>query len=471
MSSDQRKGQEAEAKALNGDEDAESPARPDQGLEKEAAAETAGGGDAAVPGAEEQFPEGDADTSFIDLPLPLDLEDRVQYLNNKLKNLPDVSKIKPLKELALIGKLDSLRYILPLSRYTSEFVRKIARASVIKIILRTIREDADKAELGIQKKKNLVSFLIGLDKKYRHLLDLQLHDQEIIKKILDILIQEDLTFTARSLAEIICDSEQKVRTMAVKIIAEMIEEKESTILVKLLSDKDPHVRAKVIESLAALGNRNVIGILMKYKRDADHDVRANTLKALWFLGYRDIEYSLREMLLDENPKMRANGVWIIGEIGHQQSNFKRLLELVEGDEDLTVTERIKETKKKILWREKGLRILIIDNDKDYLRDLFRKLAGDGFHILAAFNGKDGVSTALRQKPDVIILNLRILKPNGMEVLKELKNNPTSREIPVIVTSDFHSSVLIKKSFEAGARDHILMPFSYEQVKEKIQMFS
>ena len=210
----------------------------------------------------------------------IDLEEQAESLNHQLKQLPDEKKIKPLKELAYIGGLDSLRYILPLNRYSSEFMRKIARNTVCKIILRVLREDEEKPALGIQQKKKLLGYLVSLDKKYAHLEALELYDPKTTRQILDILIQEDVKFTVRTLAEIISDSDKKVRATAVKLIAEMLEEKETTLLVKLLNDPDARVRANVIESLETMGNRNVLGILMKYKRDKDNRVRANTLKAL-----------------------------------------------------------------------------------------------------------------------------------------------------------------------------------------------
>jgi PleD family two-component response regulator len=208
---------------------------------------------------------------------------------------------------------------------------------------------------------------------------------------------------------------------------------------------------------------------MKYKRDRDNRVRANALRSLWNLGYKDIEGSLREMLRDEDPQMRSSAVWVIGEIGHKQTNFKEMLGLVEGDDDETVLESIKRAEKKILWREKGLRVLVIDDDKKFLQMFFKRLAGDGFHILAAFDGKTGIEVALMQRPDIIFLNLRIPLVNGLEVLRTLKSGENTRMIPVVVICDFNSSVLIKKASATGASDYLIKPFAYDQAKTKIQL--
>ena len=404
-------------------------------------------------------------------PAEMDPEKRAVLLGHQIKTLSDEKKIKPLKEIGYVGGLDSLRYIMPLSQYSSEFLRKIARNSAIKIILRVLWEDEERQALGTRQKRMLLAFLARLEKKYLHLKDMELWDSNAASKLLDVLIQEDKEFTARTLAEIISDSDKKVRATAVKLISEMIEEKETILLIKMLNDPDPRVQANVIESLEAVGDRNVLGILMKYKRDKNERVRANTLKALWNLGFKNIESFLLEMLQDPNPRMRASAVWVIGEIGHKQINLKALIEIVEDDDDEMIQNNIERARKKIIWREKGLRILVVEDDKKFLQELFKKLARDGFHILAAFDGEMGVSIALKQTPDIIILNLRIQGMNGLEVLKELKAQEATREIPVVIICDFHSSVLIKKASEARANDYLIKPFAYEQVKEKIKLFT
>lgn len=408
--------------------------------------------------------------SAAPLPIKVSLEKRIQLLNQAIRSMPDEKKIKPLKELAFIGGPDSLKYILPLSQYSSGFLRKLASNAVIKIILRFLRDNEENPVFVLEQKEKMIDYLISLDRRYLFLKEMSLSAPDANKKILDILIQDDKSFSVRGLAEIISNSEEKIRATAVKLIAEMIEEKETSLLLKLLNDPDDRVRANVIESLEAIGNRNVLGILMKFKRDKNNRVRGNTLKALWNLGYRDIQDSLMDMLLDQDPKMRASAVWVISEIGHNQPALKGLLGTVKSDQDEMVRDNIRLAERKIGWREKGLRVQVVDDDKNFLQDFFRKLARDGFHIFASFDGKAAIDAATTRKPDIILLNLRLPVMNGLEVLQALKNQDATRLIPVVVMCDFNSSVLIKKAGEAGANDYLVKPFSYEEFKDKIQQF-
>jgi len=343
----------------------------------------------------------------IDLKLVKDPEKRAELLAKELKNMSDPAKIKPLKELAYTGSMETLKYILPLSQYTSDFLRNMARNAVIKIILRLLRENEEKAMLGLQQRKKLVDFIIGLEKKYAYLKDMELTDPKTTKKVLDVLIREDKDFTAKILSEILVDEDERVRATAVKLIAGMLDQKEASLLMKMLSDHDPRVRANVIESLEAVGNRNVLGILMKYKFDKDNRARANALKAIWNFGNR------------------------------------------------------------ITKREQGLVVLVADDDTEFCRNICLQLKNDGFRVSAAINGKTALAKIDKKPPDIVLMNLRMPEMNGLEVLKAIRASVDTKDLPVIVMSDFNSSVLLKQVNKFGANDYLLKPCSYEQVKDKL----
>ena len=96
----------------------------------------------------------------------VDPEKRAQFLTQAIRKMSDEKKIKPLKELAFIGGLDSLKYILPLSQYSSSFIRKLASNTVIKIVLRVLRDNEENPVLVLEQEKRLIDFLIHLDRKY-----------------------------------------------------------------------------------------------------------------------------------------------------------------------------------------------------------------------------------------------------------------------------------------------------------------
>ena len=396
-----------------------------------------------------------------------DPEKKAALLAKQMKNLPDSAKIKPLKELACIGGLGDLPQILPLSQYSSDFLRKLARSAVIKIILRGLKEDEKTGKMGIQQKKKLLDLVVGLDKKYSYLKEIEAGDPKFREKIYDIIIKEDKDFTARTLGEIIVDSDEQVRATAVKLIADMLDQEQTGLLVKLLGDPDARVRANVIECLEEVGQRNTLGILMKYKFDKDNRVRANAIKAIWNFGHRDVMDTLEEMLLGFDPKMRASATWVIGEIGHNEPDIKNLLNAVTNDSEEIVGRNLELARRKIAGREEGLRVLLVDDDKQLCDRISRGLIAEGYKTTVVHDGKAALSAAEENKPHAILLDLRLPEMNGLEVLKVLRTKEDTRETPVVVFCDFNSSVLINKANEAGADSYLIKPLSYEQVKRKL----
>lgn len=406
----------------------------------------------------------------IDLSTIKDPVKRAEVLASQLKDMPDSNKIKPLKELAYSGGLDVLKHILPLSQYKSEFLRNLARGTTIKIILRLLRENEETPILGIQQKKKLIDFVVGLESRFSYLKEMEITNPVTIQKILDILIREDKDFTARTLADIIMDEDDKVRATAVKLIAEMLDQHENSLLMKMLNDKNARVRANVIESLEATGNRNVLGILMKYKYDKDNRVRANALKAIWNFGHRDIQDSLEEMLISIDENMKASAIWLIGEIGQHQVELKNLLKVVEKDSEEIVQKNLVRARKKIARREEGIKILVADDDIKFCKEICARLIHEGFKATAVFNGKALLSAAARSTPDLILVDLRMPLINGLEALKQLRSAEETAETPVIVMSEVNNTVLLKQIERSGANDYLIKPCNYEQVREKIKPF-
>ncbi len=406
----------------------------------------------------------------IDFSTESDPEKRTQLLAAHLKTMPDSSKIKVLKDLAFFGSLDTLKHVLPLSQYSSEFLRKLARNAVVKTVLRALREDEEKPQLGIQQKKKLVDFVVAVDNSYSYLKDMELGNPRTSQKVLDILIREDKDFTARTLADIIQDADDHVRATAVKLIADMLKQNENSLLMKLLNDPNARVRANVIESLESSGNRNVLGILMKFKYDKDNRVRGNAIKAIWKFGHREVEEPLRDLLMDTDPETRSTGVWVIGEIGHDQPQIKQLLRIVEKDKDERVQEHVKRALNKIQRREEGVHILVADDDLRFCQDICRKLKADGFRASAALNGRAALAYTEKQTPDLVLLDLRMPVMNGLDALKALRENAVTAKTPVIVTSDVNSGVLLKQATRLGANDFLLKPFAYENFKDKIKNY-
>ena len=385
----------------------------------------------------------------------------------ELRKSTDDKKIRPMKKLAETGRVEHLKYILPLSQYSSDFLRKIAKDTTCKIILRELQKSFSEQNISESDKSRYINLLVSLEPKYNYIKKFDLKDSKIQAVLINILAQGDKDFTVKQLGELLVDTDKYTRATAVKIIAELLSSTQINLLIKLLHDPDERVRANVIEALESIGNKNVVGILLRYKKDKDERVRANTLKALWTLGYKDIEEPLVEMLLDSNESMQSSAVWVIGEIAHNQNNLQSLLKMVEHEDDPSIKLKVNQAKRKIQLREREIRILVIDDDKEFMRGFFQNLAKDGFHILAAFNGETGFRSALIKKPEIIVVNYKLPDMDGNEVIIKLKGKEITKNIPVLMLLE--SNKKEKLGVDKEFNDYLIKPLEYDDFIDKIKI--
>ena len=95
-------------------------------------------------------------------------------------------------------------------------------------------------------------------------------------------------------------------------------------------------------------------------------------------------------------------------------------------------------------------------DNIFLRKLYReKLTRAGFEFIEATNGVEGVNKVISEDPDLVILDLILPRKNGFDVLSEMKNNPKTKNIPVIILSNLGQELDIKEGLALGAREYLV----------------
>ncbi len=101
-------------------------------------------------------------------------------------------------------------------------------------------------------------------------------------------------------------------------------------------------------------------------------------------------------------------------------------------------------------REKPL-ILIVDDDNFLAEVLATKFMGSGFSTLRAGDGKIGCEMAKKEKPDLILLDLRMPVMDGAEVLAKLKSEPDTKDIKVLILTLFNEWSNIKLTKETAKK--------------------
>jgi len=98
-----------------------------------------------------------------------------------------------------------------------------------------------------------------------------------------------------------------------------------------------------------------------------------------------------------------------------------------------------------------IKILVIE-DEPALRDIFStKLRMEGFEVIEAGDGIEGFDAAIQEAPDLVLLDVVLPVKDGFEVLKDLKDNPRTRSIPVTILSNLGQDYEIKQGMALGAR--------------------
>ncbi len=102
------------------------------------------------------------------------------------------------------------------------------------------------------------------------------------------------------------------------------------------------------------------------------------------------------------------------------------------------------------------KILLIEDDPFMVRMYQTKFENDGYPVKVAFNGEEGLEFAEKELPAVILLDIMMPKMDGFEVLKRLKGNSKTKDIPVFLLTNLGGEEKdIKKGKALGAIDYLV----------------
>jgi len=110
-------------------------------------------------------------------------------------------------------------------------------------------------------------------------------------------------------------------------------------------------------------------------------------------------------------------------------------------------------------------ILVIEDDESILDGLERNLRYEGYQVLTASDGEQGLELAINRKPDLLILDIMLPQLNGFELLKTLRRHEI--QLPVIVLTAKDQEVDKIMGLDLGADDYITKPFALREVLARI----
>ena len=118
------------------------------------------------------------------------------------------------------------------------------------------------------------------------------------------------------------------------------------------------------------------------------------------------------------------------------------------------------------------KILIIDDDKVFIKVFLDTVAQKGTYIIVtASDGKEGLEAALKEKPDVILTDLRMPNMDGVEFIRKLREHSDFINTPIFIISQFSEPEKIAEGTLLGIKGYIVKAdMSVEEIIEKIEKF-
>jgi adenylate cyclase len=116
----------------------------------------------------------------------------------------------------------------------------------------------------------------------------------------------------------------------------------------------------------------------------------------------------------------------------------------------------------------GVRILVVDDNEDNRYTLTRRLHREGWaDVATAENGREALYKIAQQRFDLVLLDIMMPDVNGYEVLKQLKSDPATRGIPVLMISALSEFESVVRCIELGAEDYLPKPFNPALLRARV----
>ncbi len=113
-------------------------------------------------------------------------------------------------------------------------------------------------------------------------------------------------------------------------------------------------------------------------------------------------------------------------------------------------------------------ILIADDDEDILQLVAFRLGRAGYDVMLARDGEEALEAARSRRPAAVLLDVMMPKLTGYEVIRAMRADAATREIPVILLTASVQDADIEEGFRAGADEHIRKPFDPQDLRDRLE---
>src|SRR5258708_37891241 len=114
------------------------------------------------------------------------------------------------------------------------------------------------------------------------------------------------------------------------------------------------------------------------------------------------------------------------------------------------------------------KILVVEDDRDISELITYNLEREGYEIACLYDGSQAVDFVHKRKPELIILDLMLPEVDGIEICRNLKNDPSTKHIPIVMLTAKSEEADVVVGLQMGADDYIPKPFSPKVLAARVK---
>lgn len=116
----------------------------------------------------------------------------------------------------------------------------------------------------------------------------------------------------------------------------------------------------------------------------------------------------------------------------------------------------------------GTRVLVVDDDVATVEMLTLALQMEGFEVLSASRGEQAIAACVTEHPDVVVCDVMMPGMTGLEVVRELRDDPRTEELPVLLLSAWSRDTDVWSGWMAGADAYVTKPMEVDDLVDQIE---
>jgi DNA-binding response OmpR family regulator len=113
-------------------------------------------------------------------------------------------------------------------------------------------------------------------------------------------------------------------------------------------------------------------------------------------------------------------------------------------------------------------VLVADDEDDIRALVSFRLKRAGYEVITAADGEEAFLLATTRLPDLVVLDMMMPKATGLEVTRNMREQATTKDIPIILLTARAQEADVARGFEAGADDYVKKPFSPQHLQARVQ---